>query len=151
MTMNITGKWLGKRHFQADGPSGHTVYMDASHDDGGTGQGNRPMELVLMGLIGCTGIDISMIMERMRVPIETLEINAEGTRRDSPPKAFTEIHLYYKMTGDIPVSKAWRAIHLSEEKYCSASASLHAKIVPHLNLNGQDVPPLDVVMESLPD
>ncbi len=148
LEMKVTSKWLGKRHFQADGPSGNTIYMDAKREDGGTGQGNRPMELLLMGIVGCTGIDIAMILERMRVNMEGLEIEAVGERRDEFPQAFTRIHLTYHITGDVPAAKAWRAIHLSEEKYCSAIGSIRAEVVPHLVLNGTDIPPLDVVTQG---
>ncbi|MDI9260158.1 OsmC family protein [Alicyclobacillus sendaiensis] len=151
MEMKVVGKWLGQRHFQADGPSGNTIYMDAKKEDGGTGQGNRPMELLLMGVVGCTGIDIAMIMEKMRVPLQGLEIEAVGERREAYPQAFTRIHLTYRMTGDVPPAKAWRAIRLSEQKYCSAIGSLKAEVIPHLVLNGQEVPPLDVVVDGQPD
>lgn len=151
MEMKVSGKWLGKRHFQADGPSGNTVYMDARQEDGGTGQGNRPMELLLMGLVGCTGIDITMIMERMRQSVHHLNIEAIGHRREEFPQAFTEIELIYTMDGDIQPAKAWRAIRLSEDKYCSVSASLMAKVKPKLILNGVQVPPLDIVSEGLRD
>lgn len=153
MEMKVQAKWLGQRHFQAEGPSGNTVYMDASREDGGTGQGNRPMELLLMGLVGCTGIDMSIILERMRQPVKQMHIEAVGHRREERPQAFTEIHLTYYLEGDLQPAKVWRAIHLSEEKYCSASASLNAKIVPHLMLNGSEIPPLDIVEaeEHLPD
>lgn len=137
--MKVKASWLGKRRFEATGPSGQAVYMDAKAEDGGLGQGNRPMELLLMGLIGCTGIDITLIMERMRQPLEALEITAEGHRREAYPQAYTEIHLTYSMTGEISPEKAWRAINLSEEKYCSASASLSAEILPKLILNGQEI------------
>lgn len=137
--MLVKGSWHGKRHFQAEGPSGHPIHMDARVEDGGENLGNRPMELLLMGLIGCTGIDISMILERMRQPLESLDIEALGSRRETYPQAFTEIHLIYKINGNIPVEKAWRAIHLSEEKYCSATASLSATVIPHLVLNGVEV------------
>jgi len=147
--VHVRSKWLGKRHFQADGPTGNTVYMDARPDDGGTGQGNSPMELVLMGLVGCTGIDITMILERMRQPLLNLDIDAVGKRKEDYPKAYTEIHVTYKMVGDIASDKAWRAIHLSEEKYCSATASLSATIVPHLILNGTEVP--STAPDGLPD
>ncbi|EJY55262.1 OsmC family protein [Alicyclobacillus hesperidum URH17-3-68] len=148
MEMKVTSKWLGQRHFQADGPSGNTIYMDARKEEGGTGQGNRPMELLLMGLVGCTGIDIAMILERMRVPLEGLEIEAVGERREEYPQAFTRIHLTYRMTGEVPAAKAWRAIRLSEEKYCSAIASVRAEVIPHLVLNDSDIPPLDVIGQA---
>jgi putative redox protein len=139
-TMRVEAQWRGKRSFQATGPSDNTIDMDAATDVGGEGKGVRPMELVLMGLVGCTGIDVTMILERMRQPLESLRIEADGTRRDEHPQKFTEIHLTYHVAGDVTPDKVWRAIHLSEEKYCSASASLNATIVPHLILNGQAVP-----------
>lgn len=139
--MHVQSKWLGKRHFTSTGPSGHTVEMDAKVEAGGDDVGNRPMELLLMGLTGCTGIDVTMILERMREPLESLEIHADGVRREEHPQAFTEIALTYEMTGDVASAKAWRAIHLSEEKYCSASASFNARITPRLVLNGQEVAP----------
>lgn len=145
MDMKVTTKWLGQRHFEADGPSGNTIYIDANREAGGTGEGNRPMELLLMGVVGCTGIDIAMILERMRVNVEAFQIEATGTRRDEHPKAFTDMHLTYRIDGDVPPAKAWRAIRLSEEKYCSAIGSVSANVVPHLILNGSDVPPLDIV------
>ncbi len=140
MEMRVTTTWHGKRHFTAVGASGHEVSIDAKPDVGGEDKGSRPMELLLMGLTGCTGIDVTMILERMRQPLERLDIEAVGVRREEYPQAFTEIHLTYRMTGDVQPAKAWRAIQLSEEKYCSASASLKARIVPHLVLNGQEVP-----------
>ncbi len=138
--MHVESKWLGKRHFTSTGPSGHPVEMDAKVEDGGEDKGNRPMELLLMGLSGCTGIDVTLILERMREPLESLTIHADGVRREEKPQAFTEIRLTYEMTGPVQPAKAWRAIHLSEEKYCSASASLNARIVPRLVLNGKEEP-----------
>lgn len=138
--MHVTTTWTGKRHFESVGDSGIAVNIDARQEDGGEGQGNRPMELVLMGLTGCTGIDVSLILERMRIPVESLRIEATGERREEHPKAFTQIHLTYHITGNAPVDKVWRAISLSQDKYCSASASLSAEIIPHLVLNGESMP-----------
>ncbi len=149
--MQVTTTWKGKRHFESVGDSGMTVNIDARREDGGEGQGNRPMELVLMGLTGCTGIDVAMILERMRVPVESLHIEAKGERRDEHPKAFTEIHLTYHITGNAPVDKVWRAISLSQDKYCSASASLSAEIIPHLVLNGETMPPGTTAASSTND
>lgn len=137
--MNVTGRWRGKRQFETAGPSGHVITLDAKRGAGGEGEGNRPMELLLMGLIGCTGIDITMILERMRESYEDVQIDAEGTRSVEFPQKFTEIHLTYKFTGPISPRKAWRAVHLSQEKYCSVAASLNANIIPHLIINGQAI------------
>lgn len=141
--MHVKSEWQGKRHFSSTGPSGHAVQMDAKVDDGGDDRGNRPMELLLMGLTGCTGIDVTLILERMRQPLQSLVIEADGVRREERPQAFTDIQLTYTMTGDVSPAKAWRAIHLSEEKYCSASASFRARIIPKLILNGVEVAPVD--------
>ncbi|MCL6631533.1 MAG: OsmC family protein [Alicyclobacillus herbarius] len=138
--VRVTANWLGGRHFAAVGPSNFRIDMDAAADVGGQGLGVRPMELLLMGLIGCTGIDVTMILERMRQSVTALHIEAQGVRRAEYPQKFTDIHLYYHLQGEVSPTKAWRAIHLSEEKYCSASASLNANIIPHLILNGTEVP-----------
>lgn len=138
--MKINARWHGQRKFVAEGASDYAVTIDAKPEAGGTGAGARPMELLLMGLAGCTGIDVTMILERMREPLEGLDIEVSGARREEYPQAFTEIHVTYRMTGPLTAAKVWRAIHLSEEKYCSASASLVAVIVPHLVLNGESLP-----------
>ncbi|MBX6352559.1 MAG: OsmC family protein [Thermoflavifilum sp.] len=149
--MKVTARWRGRRRFEAMGSWGQPVPMDAKADVGGEGQGHRPMELLLMGLVGCTGIDIAMILEKMRLPLDRLDIEAAGTRREEHPQAFTEIHVTYHVDGEIPPAKVWRAIHLSEQKYCSASASLKARIIPHLVLNGEEVPEDDRVEEATAD
>lgn len=151
MEMKVHTQWTGKRHFLSQGPSGFEVSMDAAESAGGENRGNRPMELLLMGLTGCTGIDIAMILERMRQPMETLTIEAIGARREEYPQAFTEIHLYYRMTGQVQPAKALRAVHLSENKYCSASASFNARIVPHLILNGEEISDSVDGEKGLPD
>ncbi|MCL6452195.1 MAG: OsmC family protein [Alicyclobacillus sp.] len=140
MEMQVTTTWHGKRQFVSQGASGHQVVIDAKEEAGGENRGSRPMELLLMGLTGCTGIDIAMILERMREPLQGLRIEATGVRQEAYPQKFVEIHLTYHIEGAVQPAKAWRAIHLSEEKYCSASASFNARIVPHLVLNGEPVP-----------
>ena len=149
--MRVIGTWQGKRHFKTVGPSGHELSVDAKAEAGGEDKGARPMELLLMGLIGCTGIDVSMILERMRQPMDSLEITAEGARREEHPQAFTDIRLVYRIAGEVDADKAWRAIHLSENKYCSASASFVARIVPVLILNGTEVPADESTSTDLPD
>jgi putative redox protein len=80
----------------------------------------------------------------MREPLEELNIEAVGMRREEKPQAYTNIHLIYKVKGDLEAKKIWRAIRLSEEKYCSASASLVAPITTELILNGVSVPQQEV-------
>ena len=82
------------------------------------------MELLIMGLIGCTGVDVTSILARMRQPLEALEVTAEAERAENHPKVYTKIHLTYIVRGDIPPEKLERAIELSESGFCSASAML---------------------------
>lgn len=151
MDMTVVTTWQEKRHFLSSGPSGHEVSIDAKSDAGGEDRGSRPMELLLMGLTGCTGIDIAMILERMRQPLSGMKIEARGERSETHPQKYEEIHLTYYLDGDIQPAKAWRAIHLSEEKYCSASASFNAVIVAHLVLNGEDMDESHQLDDSNPD
>ncbi|MFC4768927.1 OsmC family protein [Effusibacillus consociatus] len=135
--MKVNVNWHGKRRFEAKGDSNHPVVMDAKPDIGGENQGARPMELLLMGLGGCTGIDVVMILEKMRLTVEELSIEIDGTRREELPQKFTEIHMKYVLKGpDLTRDKVERAIRLSEEKYCSASASFNARIHASFELNG---------------
>lgn len=136
--MNVKVKWQGKRSFEAVGDSNHLVTIDAKPEAGGEDKGPRPMELLLMGLGGCTGIDIVMILERMRLTIDEFHMEINGVRREEHPQKFTEIHIKYVLKGDtLTKDKVERAIRLSEEKYCSASASLNAKIITTYELNGE--------------
>jgi putative redox protein len=105
-----------------DGPG---VVLDSS--DGGSGP--SPMELVLIGVAGCTAIDVIMIMQKKRVHIIDFKVNISGERADEHPKRYTKIHIEYVLSGrDIKPNAVEQAIQLSEEKYCSASASLNAEI-----------------------
>jgi putative redox protein len=148
--VNVRAKWQGKRRFTSVGKTGYEVTMDASPEWGGESRGNSPMELLLMALCGCMGIDVTMILERMRQKIEDLEIVAEGTRREGYPQGFARIDLTFVVNGDIPPAKVWRAIRLAEEKYCSVAASLNATLVPHLILNGEECPPPTVEADDQP-
>lgn len=136
--MNVQVAWQGKRRFQAIGESGHPITIDAKADVGGENLGPRPMELLLMGLGGCTGIDVTMILEKMRIPYNRVEIALQGARAEQPPEKFTEITLTYHI--DAPNAsweKVERAVRLSQETYCSASHSLSAKLIAVLVLNGE--------------
>lgn len=98
------------------------------------------MELLLAGLGGCMGIDITMILDAFLDKIESIEIEAQGTRSEEMPKGFTSIDLIFKVDGDIPDYRIWKAIQMAEEKYCAVSASLNADIHPKLILNGVSTP-----------
>ncbi|MFD0869047.1 MULTISPECIES: OsmC family protein [Paenibacillus] len=139
--MKIRTEWQGKRKFKSLSSRNHEVMMDAVPDVGGENAGSSPMELVLMGLTGCMGIDVTMILEKMRLAPDRLEIEAAGIRAEEPPRRFVEIHLTFHVDGDIKPDKIWRAIRLSEQKYCSVAHSLNSKVASRLLLNGKEEPP----------
>jgi len=90
-----------------------------------------PMAAILLSVAGCTAMDVVSILKKMREPLEGLEIEIKGKRRDEYPKIYTEVHIHYKIYGDVKESSVKRAIELSQEKYCSASA--------HIKLSGAKV------------
>ncbi|MFD1988394.1 OsmC family protein [Paenibacillus kyungheensis] len=137
--MNVTTVWNGKRAFEAVGPSGYPIGMDATAAYGGDGKGATPMELLLAGLAGCIGIDITMILDAFLHNIDKIEIETEGTRKEAMPKGFTAIDLIFKVDGDIPDYRVWKAIQMGKEKYCAVSDSLSADIHYRLILNGEEV------------
>ena len=123
--------------FAADCGSGHGVIIDAAPDIGGRNLGPRPMEMLLMGLGGCTSIDVLLILRRAREQVTDCVVELEAERAPSDPKVFTSIHLRYVVTGrQLDRNKVERAIKLSEEKYCSATAmfAATAKITHSLDL-----------------
>lgn len=123
--MKISIEQTGKRGFTANTQSGHTVVMDASPEVGGDNQGPRPMEMLLMGMGGCTAIDVTMILEKSRQEVTNCQVNISAERADTDPKVFTDIHVHFVIEGrNINSKKVQQAIELSAEKYCSASIML---------------------------
>ena len=116
-------------HFQANGMSGVAVDIDAAENIGGHNAGSRPMELLLMGLGGCTAIDVILIMKKQRQVIEDLKISVSGERvkiEGTEMTPFRKINIHFKFKGNIVEEKAKKAIELSMEKYCSATAQFSA-------------------------
>jgi putative redox protein len=147
--MHAQVDWVGARAFTAKGASGHEIRMDAAAEAGGQDTGARPTELVLMGLGGCTGIDVTMILEKMRIRVERLRIEVEGERAAEEPRRFTDIHVHYIVDApDAPAHKVARAVFLSQERYCSVSHSLSAHLRASLTLNGGEV---DVALGAAAD
>ncbi len=110
--------------FVAEGGTGHAIVIDGAPSVGGRDTGSRPMELLLMGLAGCTAMDVVFILRRKRQGITGLEVNVDADRASTHPKVYTRIHVEYVIYGDVDDKAARQAIELSEEKYCSASAML---------------------------
>ncbi len=126
-----------KMQFQATLPSGHTVTMDASPEVGGEDQGPRPMEILLSAVGGCSGIDIVSILEKMRLKVDTFAMEVSGDRAEDHPRRFTQVHIHYRLTGDLPEDKVRRAIDLSRDIYCSVSQSLNAQVTTSFEINGK--------------
>jgi putative redox protein len=116
-------KWLDGRAFVGESGSGHAVVMDGAPESGGRNIGFRPMEMLLLGMGGCTAFDVVMILEKGREKITSLEIELEAERAETEPKVFTRVKLIYRLKGrNLKPASVERAIKLSEEKYCSATA-----------------------------
>ncbi|HEX5056531.1 MAG TPA: OsmC family protein [Gammaproteobacteria bacterium] len=118
-------KWLDHMSFVGESGSGHSVVMDSSPDDGGRNLGVRPMEMVLLGLGGCTAIDVMLILQKARQQVEDCIVEISAERASEPPKVFTKIHLHYRIKGrELSSKQVERAISLSSEKYCSVTKML---------------------------
>jgi len=123
--------------FVAESGSGHAIVIDAAPDIGGRNLGPRPMELLLMGLGGCTSIDVMLILRRAREKVVDCVVELDADRAPTDPKVFTEIRMRYVVSGHgLDRAKVERAIKLSADKYCSATAILSgtAKITHTLDL-----------------
>ncbi|WP_239615504.1 OsmC family protein [Cohnella mopanensis] len=137
--MQVSTVWRGNKFFQATGPSGYTINMDATPAWGGEGNGASPVEVLLASLAGCIGIDVTMILAQFLPSIREIEIITDGVRKEEPPKGFATIELTFKVDGDIPDYRIWKAIQMGTEKYCSVSDSLNAVITHRLVLNGVEM------------
>lgn len=118
-------KWIGGVSFLARSGSGHTIVLDGAPETGGQDYGCRPMELVLLGLGGCTAIDVVTILRKSRQDVEDCVIDLHAERAETIPKVFSRVHLHFTVTGrGLDPVRVARAIRLSAEKYCSVSAML---------------------------
>jgi len=117
--------WKANVSFLAEAGSGRSVLMDGAPEAGGQNAGPRPMEMLLMGLGGCTAFDVVMILKKGRHDIRDCVVEIEAQRASVDPKVFTDIHLHFIITGkNMNSLHVERAIDLSAEKYCSASIML---------------------------
>lgn len=117
-----TVKWLDNMCFVAHSASGHSVVMDGAPEIGGQNLGARPMELLMMGLGGCTAIDVVLMLQKSNQAVRDCHIEVSAERAEEVPKVFTKIHVHFKVFGtDLAEKRVERAVNLSAEKYCSAS------------------------------
>lgn len=119
--MTANALWTDKARFVGIAGSRHSVVMDAVSTEKSA---NSPMELVLVGLCGCTATDVVSILHKKRELFTSLEVHAEAEQAHEPPKVFTSIRLVYKVRGNVSKKAMEDAVRLSKEKYCSVSAML---------------------------
>ena len=111
--------------FEARDVNGHTIRMDTSQESGGNNFGIRPMQVLLMGMGGCSAIDIVMILKKQRQTIDDFTMKIEGEREDTKdPSLWKNVNIVFELKGDIDVDKAERACELSINKYCSVAETL---------------------------
>ena len=111
--------------FIGQSESGHSIVMDGAPEAGGKNLGVRPMEMLLMGLGGCSAFDVVMILRKSRQQVTDCVADLDATRADSDPKVFTKIHVHFTVTGkSLDPKRVEQAVKLSAEKYCSASIML---------------------------
>ena len=125
--MKARARWVEGMAFMGEAASGHAVMMDGAPEYGGRNIGIRPMEMLLIGLAGCTGFDVVQILKKGREAVTGCDVEVEAERATEDPKVFTRIHIAYRISGHgLSQAKAERAVTLSKEKYCSASIMLGA-------------------------
>ena len=123
--MNTRVKWLDNMSFVGESASGHSVVMDGPPEAGGRNLGIRPMEMLLLGLGGCSSFDIVSMLKKGKQDLVDCEVEITAKRADTEPKVFTSIHLHFIVSGNnLSEKRVTRAIELSAEKYCSASIML---------------------------
>jgi len=118
-------KWVQDATFLGEAGSGHAVVMDGPPEHGGRNLGVRPMEMLLLGMGGCTAFDVVHILKKSRQPVSDCVAELEAERADEDPKIFTSIHVHFIVTGSgLDEKRVARAVSLSADKYCSASIML---------------------------
>jgi putative redox protein len=128
--------WIDHERFAGMASSRHALVLDAAKEK----TANSPMELVLIGLCGCTASDVVSILRKKREPFTTLEVHAQAERAPDPPTVYTEIRLIYRVGGQVSKKAMEDAVRLSEEKYCSVAAMLNktARIIYHIEYVDQN-------------
>lgn len=118
-------KWVEQVSFLGESESGHALLMDGAPEGGGRNLGPRPMETVLIGTGGCSAYDVVLILKKSRETVTDCVVEIEAERAPQDPKVFTRIHFHFVVTGkNLNPKRVEQAIHLSAEKYCSASIML---------------------------
>ena len=123
--MKARVKWAGDAMFIGESASGHAVVMDGPPEGGGRNLGVRPMEMVLLGMGGCSAYDVVHILKKARQPVSDCVAELSAERAEQEPKVFTKIHVHFVVSGQgLRDNHVKRAVELSADKYCSASIML---------------------------
>ena len=123
--MQAKVRWIDGVMFLGESGSGHTVVMDGPPDDGGRNLGIRPMEMLLLGVGGCSSFDVMMILQKSKQQVTDCYVDISADRVDDVPAVFSKIHLHFVVKGkDLKEAHVKRAVQLSADKYCSASIML---------------------------
>ena len=123
--MKARVKWVEDVTFMGESGSGHAVIMDGPPDSGGRNLGARPMEMILLGMGGCSAFDVVHILRKARQPIADCVVELQAERASEIPQVFTKIHMHFVLSGKgLAENQVERAVKLSAEKYCSASIML---------------------------
>jgi putative redox protein len=133
-----TVRWIGEQKFVAISPSGHALALDS---ESASNTAPTPMELLLMALGACTATDIVIILEKKRQKLKTLEVICSGERAADHPRVWTKLEILFRLRGELEETGVKQAIQLSEEKYCSVSATL--KKTAELTWHYEILPPQD--------
>ena len=123
--MKTIVRWIDGMMMVGESASGHALIMDGPEDLGGKNLGVRPMEMLLLGMGGCTTVDVISTLKKMREAVSDCQVEISAERADEHPKVFTKIHLHFVIKGDnLNEKKVAKAVSLSADKYCSASIML---------------------------
>ena len=127
--MNVRIRWTDHMSFVAETGSGHTVVMDGPPDHGGRNLAARPMEMILVGMGGCSAFDVMHTLNKARQPVEDCQVVLDAQRADTVPAVFTKIHLHFLLAGPgLDPGRVKRAVELSVEKYCSVIMMLRDSV-----------------------
>jgi putative redox protein len=128
MASTVALKWIESQLMAGVDSFGHPIVIGSWPEKDPEWSGLKPSDLLLLAAASCSAYDVLQILTKQREPIEGLEIQCTGEQAPEPPYCFTGIHLHYKVTGKVNLTKLERAIHLSEEKYCSVVNTLRPRV-----------------------
>jgi len=131
--MELTLTWVGDLQFVADDGAGHGMVVESKRE--GSAAGFTPMQLLLIAQAGCMAMDVVSILKKKRLDLRGFRVTMEGQRAEQHPKRFTDMSFVFQATGAVPQADLDEAIHLSEEKYCSVSATF--KNAPRMAISGK--------------